>query len=367
MLILALLLGACGDPELTRYQRALEVWDEGKALMAQGEPAQAAERFARLAELDPQSATALAWQALALDRAGDEEGALTLLDAALARFPGDAALRYNRAALRARRGEVERAAEDLRILYAGGGADPLDVGQDPDFAAIAADPATASLAPPPSVDVLVRGEEGPVLLGEDASVELQVVSQTGALLSISDLGAPGASLRHTRTVEDLLPSGGKRTARMLTVTYRTLAPGQITLGPWLVAAGGASAVTERLTVDVLALPGRQVRGAPDEAGTVRSVEALFAGHEAPWAGREGQGVLVLLSVGAKAQVRGADGAQDPSPVVLELRRAGQTVAQGELHRLPGAARVEIVRAGQVLLETEIPAAEPLPAPLTPPR
>ncbi len=353
MLILLALL-ACQDPELARYHDALAVWDEARAALDRGEHALAAERFARLAELDPHSAAAPAWRAVAQDRAGDTDGALATLDEALARFPDDPTLRYNRAALRARRGEVERAAEDLRILYAAGAVDPLEVGEDPDFAAVAADPSTASLAPPPDVKLALRGEDGPVLMGEDATLELVVEAKRGALVAITDMGEPSGSLRLRRLVEDIGLSEGRTTTRTLTATWRTLSPGDLRLGPWLVAAGGVSALSDRVALQILALPGRQVAGAPDEQGTLRSVEAALAGHEAPWAGREEGRVLVVLPAGARAEVVGPEGARDPDPALLELRREGQTVAQAELHRLSGACAARIERAGQVLLETQVP-------------
>lgn len=356
MVILLALLGlGCRDTAFSRYEQALRVWDEGRAAYERGEHAAAAEAFARLGELDPDSPAAPAWRAWALDRAGDPEGALAALDEALKRFPDDATLRYNRAALRARQGQVARAAEDLRVLYAAGAVEPVDVGMDPDFAAVAADPATAALAPPPAVELALRGEEGAVLLGDRASLELEITALEGRPVSITDMSAPSGLLRHLRTVEDIQPPEGRLVHRTLSTTWRAVAAGEATLGPWLVAAGGVSAVSERVPLTVLAMPGRAAGGEADEEGALRSVEALFAGHEAPWAGRDANGVLVLLPPGGRAQVRGADGSADPEPVQLELRRAGQTEAQGELHRVSAEATVEITRSGQVVLATRVPA------------
>lgn len=356
MVILALLL-ACADPELARYKEALHAWDQGKAALDDGDAAKAAERFGRVAELDPQSPTALAWVAVARERAGDAPGALDALDEGVSRFPDDVTLRYNRAAWHARHGEVQAAADDLRALYTAGTVDPLEVGEDPDFASVAADPATAGLAPPPSVLTEIHGEGGPVLIGENATIELDLSAKTGELVSITDMGESTGLLRLARIVEDVDPSDGRRTSRHLSVTWRTVAAGKVELGPWLVAAGGVSAITERVSLEVLALPGREIDAAPDEADTVRSLEALFSGHEAPWAGRVGGRVLVVLPLGARAEVQEPGGLQDPAPATLELRAAGQTKVLGELHRLTGEVQVKVVKGSTTILETTVSAAQ----------
>lgn len=359
-MILLLALG-CRDPEAARYREALAAYDQGREALAAGQPEAAARHFAEAARIDPDSPALPAWRATALDRAGDLSGAQEALEEALARFPGDVTLRYNRAALLARQGVLEEAALELRALYAAGAVDPAEVGEDPDFALLAEDPRYQALAPPPSVVVTARGEEGPVLLGEPATLDLEIASRAGALVSITDMGDASGLLRHARTVEDDHGVEGRVAKRTLTVTWRAVAPGEAALGPWLVAAGGVSAVTERVPLEVLALPGRAPSGEPDEAGSVQSVEAMFAGKSAPWAGRERGRVLVVHSPGARAEVRGAEGEVDPAPVQLELRRAGQTEAQGELHRVSGAATVRVTRGGHTLLEAEVP-----PDELTPP-
>ena len=184
VIALALLLLGCADPALARYREALDAYGEGRAALAAGKTADAAAAFGRVAERDPDSATAVGWRAWALDQGGDDAGALAVLDEGLARFPSDPNLRYNRAALRARSGALDGAAEDLRVLYASGALDPAEAGDDPDFAALARDPATVALAPPPAVEVSAHGEAGAVLLG-DASHDGGAAG-TGADLAFDD-------------------------------------------------------------------------------------------------------------------------------------------------------------------------------------
>lgn len=353
-LSLLLLLFACKDPALARYREALEAYDAGRAALAAGKAREAADDFGRVAQLDPDSATAIAWQAWALDQAGDGSEALRVLDAGIARFPSDPNLRYNRAALRARAGEVDGAAEDLRVIYASGAIDPAVAGDDPDFAALARDPAYAALAPPPAVEVGVHGEPGAVLLGEPWTLELELRSRVGELLSFANQGADPGLLRHVRTVEDLLEPEGRVQPRTLTVTWKAVSAGQGQIGPWKVSAGGAIGDVPVAPVQVLALPGRVTAQPSDEGGGLRSVEALFEGRPGPWAGRDRGDVLVVLQPGTSAEVQGADGAVDPAPVALELRRSGQTVAIGELHHLPGAAHVRVTRQGKALLDQDVP-------------
>ena len=94
--------------------------------------------------------------------------------------------------------------------------------------------------------------------------------------------------------------------------------------------------------------------AGEEGAAVRSVQALFQGREPPWAGRDRRDVLVILPPGASAEVSAADGAQDPAPVALELRRLGQTELQGELHHIRGPAHVKVSQRGRVLLDVSVP-------------
>lgn len=354
VIALALALLGCADPALSRYRDALDAYDAGREALSAGRAEEAAADFRRAAALDPDSATALAWQAWALDQAGKGSEALGVLDEALARFPADPTLRYNRAALRARAGALDGAAEDLRVLYAAGALDPVVAGEDPDFAALAGDPETVALAPPPAVEVQVAPSAGPVLIGDTTTLELSLRSRADELLSFTDQGAAPGLLRHTRTVEDLLEPEGRIQPRTLSLSFKAVTAGEGALGPWLVRAGSASGEVPASPVSVLALPGRAPAAPGVEGGALRSVEALFQGREPPWAGRDRGEVLVIFPPGASVEVTATDGAADPAPVALELRRLGQTELQGELHHLTGPAHVRVTRRGQPLLDGDVP-------------
>lgn len=351
-LLLALwpaLLPACGDPALDAHREAIKAYDAGRAAL-ESDPAAAATRFAEAAARDPDAPELLAWQAEALSRAGDLAGAEQVLATGLVRFPDAADLAYNRAALLARLGRLDEAAALLGALYAAGAAEPAEAGEDPDFAALAADPRYASYAPPPQVEVHAVGEAGPVLLGEEWTLELEILARAGELLTFTELGEPTGLLRHQRTVEDLSPPEGRRQRRTLTVTWRAVAPGQRALGPWLVAAGGQSAVVGPLAVEVVALPGREP-GEPDELGSLFSVEAALAGPPPPWAGRLLGRLAVRLPPDAAVEVE----PQPPRPPVqLELRRGGQTEQIAWLYADAGPSRVRVTRGPTELLSAEVP-------------
>ena len=355
--LLAVGLLSCGGNPYGYLSRSVEAYDAGREALVGGDGRAAAASFAAAAEQDPDSALLPAWQAHALSEAGDIAGALGVLDDALRRVPDDVTLRYNRAALRARQGALDAAAADLALLIEVGAVDPVEAGEDPDFAAFAADPALVALAPPPSVRVGLTGESGAVLLGEPFTREIVVDSLAGALISVTDMGEPTPLLRHVRTVEDILGGGGRRrVARTLTVTWRAVAAGESRVGPWLIAAGGASALTDAAPVHVVALPGR-AEGAPRAAPAVFSPDAAFTGRTPPWAGRALGRVAVLYNGGDAVEVTGEAGERDADPVALELRADGQTRWLAELYDVSGPATVRVRRRGQTVLEAVVPPAE----------
>ena len=356
--MILLLWLACQDPELARLRAAKDAYEEGRSLLVRGEATQAAARFAEAARLDPHRAEPVAWQAWALQKGGQTDAALDLLDQGIRQFPDDLTLRYNRAALRAGRADREGAADDQRYLYAHGLLTPEEAGEDPDFAPLAQDPEWAALVPPPVVEVDLSGEEGPVLVGSVWHLELAIRSRKGVPLAITDMADPPGLLRPIRVVEDRLDVDGATQRRALSVDYEAAAPGVGWLGPWLVVAGGTSALTERLPVEILALGARVGTGPGAEGGSVRSVEALSQGRTPPWAGREGPDVMVLLAPGTRADVVSADGARDPRPRALELRDRGQTVLLGELHALSVAADVTVSGGGGPIYRTSVPVQTP---------
>jgi hypothetical protein len=341
--VLIWLVLACTNPELSDLQRALDAYAAGQVALVQGDPNAAAKSFARAAAADKERAAPIAWQAWAEDKAGRTEAALATLNAGLARFPADPYLRYNRAAIRARTGQLALAGSDLRWLYANAHVEPVEVADDGDFVRLGTDPELRALLPAVQVSAVVTGEPGSVVLGERFTLELDLVGRSGAAVSMQDLGEPTGLLRHTRTIEDVLPAERLWTRRRIRVEYRAVAAGQAKIGPWLISAAGTSVLTDRLPFEVVALPGRDARQPPQEATAVVIPSSWAGWQEPPWIGTvDGQRLAV---VGPMHKVRPADARADG--VQLELREAGQvrwtTVPLG-----PGVP-VDIVERGGVVL------------------
>ena len=157
---------ACSDPDYGHYGDSLQAYEDGRVAMSTGAPSVAAEAFSRAVKFDPSSEVLVAWHARAL-RASEQSGpALSVLNAGVRRFPSGHLVRYDRAALRAKTGDFAGAAEDLRWLYANEKANPIIVGEDPDFLPLRTDPITKSLVPQAQVEATVESESDSVLVGD---------------------------------------------------------------------------------------------------------------------------------------------------------------------------------------------------------
>ena len=258
MLILLTGLLACSDPDFGHIGDALEAYDRGWLAMQQGDADAAAQAFADAVAFDPDRPVLRAWEAMALVEAGAIDRARSRLNAALTRFPDDAVLRYQRAAARSRLGDLAGSARDLRWLYANEKANPIEVGEDPDFLPLRTDPLYTELVPAPQVEASVTGELGSVLVGDLYTVQFVVTSRTNAAVRIENRGSPMPSMALERLVEDVVYTDPVWTKRRLQADYRALKAGRLAAGPWLVEAAGTSALTERLVVDVVSIPDQPV-------------------------------------------------------------------------------------------------------------
>jgi len=247
---------ACSDPDFGHLGKALDAYDEGRAALSTGSPLVAADAFARAAEADPGSQTLIAWEARALRSANEEGMALNRLNAGLKRFPDSSTLRYDRAALRATMGDISGAAEDLRWLYANEDADPIAVGEDPDFVSLRTDPATRGLVPSPQVEASVELESSTVLLGETYVLDFRITSRAGAPVTIQQVGDDPAQMHIVRIVEDLVDLGDIWAQRRLSVEVRATNPGKTAMGPWMVASASTSVLTERVIIEAINIDGR---------------------------------------------------------------------------------------------------------------
>lgn len=348
------LLVACGTKgEFSHYDAALRAYDEGKAAL-ESAPEESVRAFERARAADPESPILVAWLAKALVATGRIDEALAVLDDGQKRHPEDATLHYNRAALLARQGRVEEAAGELRSLVAKGRVQVLDIQSDPDFAVLEGDPRFLDLFPSEQVHVELRGEGGAVLVGEPFAVRIAVESREGQTVTFTDMGKPSGLLRHQRTVEDVVRRGDGLVARELEVTWRAIAPGKASIGPWLVAAGGTSALTDDVAVEVKAIAGRATKLEPLESGAVYSPEALLAGRTPPWAGRIGDALVVVVAPGTHpALTWQGDVRAEVPPEELVFREAGQPVWTAWVYRGEGPAHVRVERQRDVLLDATI--------------
>lgn len=349
------LAAACGPSDAVRARfAAAEAHDQGRALLAQGDPVAAEQAFARARAQDPESPTLVAWQARAQELSGRVDAAEQTLDGGLERFPQDPDLRFNRAALRARRGELDAAAADLRALIAAGALTPAQAAEDPDLIRLRTRPDLAPLVPLPALWAELIGEAGSVLLGDDYDAILTLDAPDGPL-EVRDLGEPAGLLRRTRVVEDRVGQSGGRTLRRVELGWRAIAPGRAHLGPWLWSSGGVSGLTEALDVEVVALGGRAVpRGAPSGEGLLLP-SALLGTRPPPWAGPVDGRLAVVGPPGAAARVR-VGGAEIEAEERWELREQGQPRVVAWLYPLPHQATVQLRLGRELLMEQAWPEA-----------
>lgn len=301
-----LLVGACTgqapDPALVAQRKALDAWDDGRALLEQGSAAEARAAFSRALDHQPADPLILAWRARAEASAGELRVAIATLDTVLAKEPGLAEARYNRAAYLARLGDVPQAAAELRRALLDGAADPRDVLLDEDFAPHLERP-ELSFLPQAPLEVRVKGPGGTVFVGSDATVRLVV---EGLDLDAVDIEVPAAAgpLRLTRAEERLesLPSGDQRLT--LTWTLRAVGAGRVPLGPFVARAGSREAEADGLTLVTLA---PEDHDAPDTGSLdlerPRSIAAT-APEPAAWAWRAGGRLLARTEPGQRVELEG---------------------------------------------------------------
>lgn len=315
------LLVACSDPELSPVADALTHWDAARAAVEGGDLDMARQRIGRARALDPGSPALAGWEADIRRRQGDTEGALEVLDAALAGSPDHAGLLQQRAWLRMRQGSLSGAAADLAPLVRAGIVDGEVLAADPVFSALADDPATAWLVPPPHVEATVSTESGAVLVGETWVLDVTVDLRAGESLEVSRTGPPtGAPLRLERVVDDRLETDGRREQRRLTWVFRATGPGSARLGPWVVSTERASTELASVPVEVTALGQRRTAGVawvPESLPVPQSLAPLHAPAE-PRMDR----TRTVLPAPPGAQVT-LEGAPEPGVVMAEARAAGQ--------------------------------------------
>lgn len=306
---LALLVGCTtSDPELDPWAEVLRRAD----LVQQSDvlPADALThtRAARALRDLPSLAAVEARLVLAESGVAD---ALVVLDGALERFPRDAGLRWDRAALRARSGDLVGAAKDLRGPVGRGELDPARLGRDPDLAAVATDAMLAGLVRLPEVSARVDAAPDGIV-GESWTLEMEVRAPKQPLQIVG--AGPQPIARIERVVEDVLDEDDWDSTRRITWSARLVGPSEGRVGPWELRAGGASGGVSAVPLEATLLGepvGLQSRW-PTELWVP---EALLGDEVPPAVVRRGAYTLVAAPAHMEVQTTGC--------VSVESRRRGQ--------------------------------------------
>lgn len=252
-MILGLLWGACADEELRDEARSLRAWEEGAALLEEGDAAGARERFAAASEIRP-SPLLDAWHARALAAEGRTEEAAAMLGQVVERVPSFAEARYNRAAYLARLGRPDEAAAELQRAIADGAARSLQVLEDPDFEPYLDHPAFVFL---PRAALTVGFEPPPptAFWGSETALRLRLLGIVRPPIRVETSGS--GPLQLVSLVEDTVHTSQGRGVDLLW-TWKVLGAGRAEVGPTVVHAGRYSATVDAFVVDAQAPPDKPV-------------------------------------------------------------------------------------------------------------
>jgi hypothetical protein len=298
----------------------------------------------RAIELDPESPSLRLWLAQTHLDANQLESALSVLSQAVRQFPAEPTCRYNRAALRARTGDIGGAADDLRRLKAMGALNPDETGSDPDFQALRADPLFSDLVAMPRIALTGRAPEGAVLLGETWELELalSVPSLGNSQLQWSETSS--SILRLESVIEAEKSSDARVRELDLYIRWRAVESGKSSAGPWRVSHGGGEALFEAQTVEVLELGQWGGDASSRDPDSIPIPRTLCATMNEQGVGRAGDWVAVKVSAGEMIHVE-----PEQPLIALEWRQvSGETVHASAflfgpdvvVDRIYGGARVE---------------------------
>ncbi len=346
-LIALCLLAACArtqeDPSLEAVRSAVQAWERGVAALEAGRPVDAQAAFAEaLAHRD--DPLLRAWQAKALADAGDLDGAIARVDAALADAPTLGEARYNKAAWLARRGaEPEVVAVELRRALRDGARPAREVLADPDFRAYLGHDALAFL-PTQVLSIAVESPESTVFWGSEFTLRFRIAGAGADPVAVTaERGAGPAIL--LGVIDDAMPST-EGTFRDLSYTYRVLGAGEVTLGPFHAWAGDRRAAVGAITIPTAAPPGKAPTTELPELLDLRTPKEVV-GRSAIPSIRVLDGDLVIAhQPGDRVEV--TPPAVLP-PVHYQHRERGKTQWEAWLYRGAGDAKVRITRAGAVIL------------------
>jgi len=319
---------ACDDPALEPFAASLSAWDEGRAALADGRPADAVTAFAAARVKDPGSVALRLWEAKALADAGRLDEADARLSELIHAESKVGEAWYNRAAYRARAGRLAESAADLQQALALGTRSALEAADDPDFSAAREAPAFAGILPAQPLQASAHGPDGAVFVGSRYTLAIAVTALPKAELVIERLGGDPGCLRLQRIVQDDHAEAGQA-QRQLSIDFRAEGPCDTTIGPLSVAAGTARISLDAIPVQVEAPPGAAaVLGLPPLPGSFPVPSAFAAPGGGFLARRIPEGVVAM---GPLEHVIAGGGR--PPDVVLEWRVDGQARANGGWWRI----------------------------------
>ncbi len=326
--VLALVACNRGDPALDRYGKALRAWEDAQLATQRGDAATAVVAMAEARMADPDSVPLALAEAKALADAGRTGEAISALGVVLRANSAVGEAWYNRAAYRARTGEMDAAASDLKEALRLGVRTQLEAASDPDFASALAHPAFVTLLPPQPILADASGPPGAVFVGGDVDIRLRIVALPGARLTVQRKGVAPSCLRLSAIVQN----DGADGVRELTLRFVGAEACVGTIGPFVVSSGVASVTTNDVIIEVGAAPdfvGQNVGMMPIDF----PVPAMFA--EEGWNVGRVQNVVVAMGR-ADQPVKGNGRKPDAT---LAWRVGGDTRAAGGLWIDDGAMTV----------------------------
>jgi len=333
-------VGCSGDPPAPTepLRVSLDAWDAGVALLEAGRPEEAAASFRVSLAANPAAAEVQLWLGRALADAGDLPGAIAAATAALELRGQWSIAHYNRACWRARAGELELAAADLRVALEDATLDRLAIAADMDLDPLRADPRFRDEVPARALPAAGDAVSDPVFLGSEWRLRFAAQVRPEDTLTVTGPETP-ALLRWVKTVEDREYRGDQE-ARTLEIVFRVEGAGAGSLGPYTLSAGGLSADVGPFVYEFLAPDGHTLPELAASPDPLRTPEVLLGGLDAAGAAREGDEVHIRAEPGDRVE-------WTPSVPAVQLvrRRSGQPQWIGRLLISPEPVTVTITRGG----------------------
>lgn len=325
--------------------QTLVAWSEGRSAEQRGDLTAARAGYERALATRERDPLLLAWLAQVEAADGRVREAVELLDRALVSKPSFSVARYNRAAYKARLGELSGAGEDLALALRGGASTPRRAMQDPDFRPHLADPAFAFL---PASPITVRWTVPSELAFVGSKVELSArVDGVEPDQLAFDLPVRGP-VQVVREQQDLTVDEAGDPALSVSWTLLVGGAGEVRVGPMRVEGAGVVHVEPARSFVAGAPAGHQ--GTPELGLALLLPSSRLAGRPTPVVWREGE--ATWAAVGGEERVEVAPRAQPTLAGVIT--RDGVVVARYARYDAP-LQRVALGAGGAVLWTAESPA------------